>query len=72
MGRRGKEMKFIPGKGYLTVDEKGKKSLVCKIIRPITDPEWNRERMGTRVRKSKKDRLRERRSQSLHTGKEEL
>lgn len=33
-----------------------------KIIRPITDPEWNRKQMDTRVRMSKKDRRRARKS----------
>lgn len=31
-----------------------------KIIRPITDAEWNRRQMNTRVRLSKKQRLAER------------
>ena len=31
-----------------------------KVIRPITDSEWNRRQMNTRVRMSKKQRLAER------------
>ena len=31
-----------------------------KVMRPITDPEWNRRQMDTRVRMSKKQRLAER------------
>ena len=34
----------------------------CKIIRPITDPEWNRKQMNTRKRCSKKMRLEMRRA----------
>ena len=32
------------------------------IARPITDPEWNAKQMNTRVRMSKKERLKQRRA----------
>ena len=53
--------KFIPRKGMQTVDENGNKVIRMRIIRPITDPEWNRRQMGKRVRMSKKERLADRR-----------
>ena len=31
-----------------------------KVVRPITDPAWNAKQCGTKVRMSKKERLRER------------
>lgn len=52
--------RFIPRKGMQFVDENGKTKIRMRIIRPITDPEWNRRQMGKRVRMSKKERLRQR------------
>ena len=52
--------RFIPRKGMQFVDEDGKTKIRMRIIRPITDPEWNRRQMGKRVRMSKKERLRQR------------
>ena len=46
---------------YLVKDKDGElKPIARKIRRPITDPNWNSKQAGTRVRKSKKQRLRER------------
>lgn len=53
--------RFIKGKGMATYDEKGHRTITMRIMRPITDPEWNRQQMNTRVRMSKKERLRQRR-----------
>ena len=53
--------RFIKGKGLMTIGEDGKKTIHMRIVRPITDPEWNRRQMNTRIRKSKKQRLAERR-----------
>lgn len=53
--------RFIKGKGLMTIGEDGKKTIKMTVVRPITDPEWNRRQMNTRVRKSKKQRLAERR-----------
>ena len=52
--------RFIPRKGMQFVDEDGKTKIRMRIIRPITDPEWNRRQMGKCVRMSKKERLRQR------------
>ena len=48
--------------GYLVEDNDGnlKPNPTHRIRRPITDPRWNVNQAGTRVRKSKKQRLRER------------
>ena len=54
---------FVPAKGMVSWDETGKKKVVkATIIRPIRDPEWNRQQMNTRVRMSKKERLRRRKA----------
>lgn len=50
--------------GYLVEDATGASvpNPSHRIMRPITDPEWNRKQMNTRVRMSKKDRRRSRKA----------
>lgn len=55
--------KFKPGRGYEVIDSDGKRNWRFMVVRPITDPEWNRQQMGTHVRMSKKERLKARRGQ---------
>lgn len=56
-----KEEIFVPSKGMVSYDEKGRRVVkTAKIVRPITDPTWNAQQAGTRVRMSKKERLRQR------------
>ncbi len=46
---------------YVVKDEKGNYVPVPrKIMRPITDPTWNAKQAGTKVRMSKKERLKQR------------
>ncbi len=55
-----KEEIFVPSKGMVSYDEMGRRIVKVKIRRPITDPAWNSQQAGKRVRMSKKERLRQR------------
>lgn len=55
-----KEEIFVPSKGMVSYDERGHRIVKAKIRRPITDPAWNSQQAGKKVRMSKKERLRQR------------